>query len=90
MDAANATREKMEREAREKNAAEAARIKAELLAKQKANRAPDKQKALAFAATVRTLKTPEASTAEGKAVMAEITAKIEGFALWIETQASNL
>jgi hypothetical protein len=90
MDAANATREKMEREAREKNAAEAARIKAELLAKQKANRAPDKQKALAFAATVRTLKTPEASTVEGKAVMAEITAKIEGFAKWITVQAESL
>jgi len=90
MDAANVAREKMEREAREKNAAEAARIKTELLAKQKANRAPDKQKALAFAATVRTLKTPEASTVEGKAVMAEITAKVENFAKWIETQASNL
>ena len=90
MDAANAAREKMEREAREKNAAEAARIKTELLAKQKANRAPDKQKALAFAATVRTLKTPEATTAEGKAVMAEIAQKVENFAKWIETQASNL
>lgn len=90
MDAANAAREKMEREAREKNAAEAARIKAELLAKQKANRAPDKQKALAFAATVRTLKAPTATTEEGKAVMAEITAKIEGFAKWITVQAESL
>lgn len=83
-------REKLEREIAAKNAAEAARLKAELAAQAKANRAPDKQKALAFAATVRALKAPEASTPEGKAVMAEITAKIEGFAKWIETQASNL
>ena len=83
-------REKLEREIAAKNAAEAARLKAELAAQAKANRAPDKQKALAFAATVRTLKAPAATTEEGKAVMAEITAKIEGFAKWIETQASNL
>jgi hypothetical protein len=71
-------------------AQEAIKAKAEMLAKKKAESAPDKQKAVAFAATVRTLKTPDALTAEGKAVMAEITAKIEGFAKWIETQASTL
>ncbi len=89
-DAANAAREKLEREVAAKNAAEAARLKAELAEKAKANRAPDKQKALTFAATVRTLKAPTATTEEGKAVMAEITAKIEGFASWIEKQASAL
>lgn len=89
-DAANAAREKLEREVAAKNAAEAARIKAELAQQRAAARAPDKQKALAFAATVRTLKAPEASTAEGKAVMAEITAKIEGFAKWITVQAESL
>ena len=85
-----AAREKLEREVAAKNAAEAARLKAELAAKAKAARAPDKQKAINFAATVRTLKAPTATTEEGKAVMAEITAKIEGFAKWIETQASAL
>ena len=89
-DAANAAREKLEREVAAKNAAEAARLKAELAAQAKAARAPDKQKALAFAATVRTLKAPTATTEEGKAVMAEITEKIEGFAAWIEKQASIL
>lgn len=89
-DAANAAREKLEREVAAKNAAEAARLKKELAEKAKANRAPDKQKALAFAATVRALQTPEATTAEGKAVIAEITAKIEGFARWIEKSAESL
>lgn len=83
-------RERLESEAAAKNAAEAARLKAELAAQAKASRAPDKQKALTFAATVRTLKAPTATTDEGKAVMAEITAKIEGFASWIEKQAANL
>lgn len=89
-DAANAAREKLEREVAAKNAAEEARVKAEAAAQKKAARAPDKQKALTFAATVRTLKAPTATTDEGKAVMAEITAKIEGFASWIEKQASSL
>lgn len=83
-------REKLEREIAEAKAAEQAALAAAAKAAKKAARAPDKAKALAFAGTVRALKAPEASTTEGKAVMAEITAKIEGFAKWIETQASNL
>jgi len=83
-------REAAEKELAAKQAAESARVKAEAAAAKKAARAPDKVKALAFAATVRALQAPEAKTEEGKAVMAEITAKIEGFAKWIETQASNL
>ena len=83
-------REKLEREIAESKAAEQAALAAAAKAAKKAARAPDKAKALAFAATVRALKAPEASTPEGKAVMAEIAAKIEGFAKWIETQASNL
>lgn len=83
-------REKLEREIAEAKAAEQAALAAAAKAAKKAARAPDKAKALAFAATVRALKAPEASTPEGKAVMAEIAAKIEGFAKWIETQASNL
>lgn len=83
-------RAKLEAELAAKKAAEA-KAAAELAASQKkAARAPDKQKALTFAATVRTLKTPEATTTEGKAVMAEIAQKVENFAKWIETQASNL
>lgn len=88
--AERAAREKLEAEVAAKNAADAARLKKELAEKAKANRAPDKQKALAFAATVRTLKTPTATTEEGKAVMAEIAQKVENFAKWIETQASTL
>lgn len=83
-------RAKLESGIAAQKAAEEARVKAEAAAQRKAARAPDKQKALAFAATVRALKAPTATTEEGKAVMAEITAKIEGFARWIETQASTL
>ena len=83
-------RARLEAELAAKKAAEAKAAADADAAQKKAARAPDKQKALTFAATVRTLKTPEATTAEGKSVMAEITAKIEGFAKWIETQASSL
>lgn len=88
--AERAAREKLEAEVAAKNAADDARLKKELAAQRSAARAPDKQKALTFAATVRTLKAPEASTEEGKAVMAEITAKIEAFAKWITVQAESL
>jgi len=37
-----------------------------------------------------TLKTPDATTAEGQAVMKEITAKVESFAKLIETQPATL
>ena len=83
-------REKLEAELAAKQAAEAKAAADAAAAQKKAARAPDKQKALTFAATVRTLKTPEATTAEGKAVMAEIAQKVENFAKWIETQASKL
>ena len=83
-------REKLERELAAKKTAEAAQAAAAAATEKKAARAPDKQRALTFAATVRTLKTPEATSAEGKAVMAEITAKVENFAKWIEAQAANL
>ena len=83
-------RAKLEAELAAKQAAEAKAAADAAAAQKKAARAPDKQKALTFAATVRTLKTPEATTTEGKAVMAEIAQKVENFAKWIETQASNL
>lgn len=85
-----AAREQAEKELAAKKAAEEMQAAAAIAAEKKAARAPDKQKALTFASTVRTLKTPEATTSEGKAVMAEITAKIEGFAKWIEVQATTL
>jgi len=88
--AEKAAREKLEDELAAKKAEEAKAAAAVLAAQKKAARAPDKQKALTFAATVRTLKAPTATTEEGKAVMAEITAKIEGFARWIEKSAEAL
>ena len=89
-DAERKAREQAEKELAAKKAAEA-KIAADSAALLKrAARAPDKQKALAFAATVRTLKAPTATTEEGKAVMSEIAQKVENFAKWIEAQASNL
>lgn len=83
-------RAKLEAELAAKQAAEAKDAADAAAAQKKAARAPDKQKALTFAATVRTLRAPTATTEEGKAVMAEITAKIEGFAKWITVQAESL
>jgi hypothetical protein len=89
---------KAEREAREaleaeiatqKAAEEAARVKAEAEAA-KAARAPDKAKVKGIAATVRALAFPAVSTPEAKRVLADIQAKAESFAKWIETQAQAL
>jgi len=63
---------------------------AEKAAAAKAARAPDRQKFMDFAATVRTMQTPEAKTEEGKIVAADIAAKVANFATWIETQAAKL
>lgn len=94
-------REKAEAEARElreaekrRQAEEAARLEIERAAKEEAERkaanAPEKDKLLAFAATVRSLTVPEVSTAEARGIAAEIAAKVEGFAKWIEKQTVNL
>lgn len=73
---------------------EAARLERERVAKEEAERkaanAPEKDKLLAFAATVRRLNVPEVSTTEARGIAAEIAAKVEGFAKWIEKQTVNL
>ncbi len=56
----------------------------------KAAAAPDKAKLKAIAASVRKLEVPTVTTPEGEAVLAEIKAKIEGFAKWIEAQTEKL
>jgi hypothetical protein len=79
--------ERREREARE--AAEQAE-RERIAAEKKAARAPDKAKLRGFAANVRAMKVPEATTDDGKRVAAEIAAKVKGFAKWIEAQTENL
>lgn len=83
-------RAQAEAELAAKKAAEEAAEKAAAAAAAKAARAPDKTKIKAFAASIRAIKAPEASTADGKKVATDIAAKIEGFAKWIEAQAETL
>jgi hypothetical protein len=81
---ANERREREAKAAAEKAAAERA------AAEKKAARAPDKAKLRGFAGKVRELVVPAATTEDGKRVAAEIAAKVENFARWIETQTESL
>ena len=83
-------REKAEAEAKRLRDAEAARIAAEDAVRKKAARAPDREKVRAFAATVRSLPIPQASTTEGAAVVAEIAAQVEKVAAWLEKKGDEL
>jgi len=74
----------------DQKAKEAAQVKAEALAAKKAAAAPDKLKIDGFASTVRALDVPAMKTEAGQAVAAEIAAKVENFANWIEAQAASL
>jgi len=83
-------RERLEAEIAAKKAAEeAAQAKAAAEAA-KAARAPDKAKVKGIAATVRAISFPSVSTPEAEKVLADIQAKAESFAKWIETQAATL
>lgn len=83
-------REKLEAEIAAKEEAERVAAAAKLAAEKKAARAPDKAKAMAFADQVRGMKFPELTTAEGQVLAAEISAKVEAFAKWIEGRAQTL
>lgn len=75
---------KAEKDAAEKRAA------AERKAALAAALAPEKIKLKVMAALVRQLPAPEMDTPKGKAALAEVLAKAEAFAKWIETQAESL
>jgi len=79
-----------ERKEREEKAAADAKAKAEAEAARKAAAAPDKQKLMTFAQSVRSLQVPESKSEDGKRVASEIAEKVESFAKWIESQASKL
>lgn len=83
-------REKLEREAKEREAAEKRRVEAEERAKRKAERAPDRDKLLAVAASVRAIVVPEMKSDAMKSVRNNIVAKAEAFATWIEQQIATL
>lgn len=77
------------RVADEKAAAEA-KAKADAAAAKKAAAAPDRAKLMQFAGMVRHLDVPLANSEAGQIVAAEIGAKVESFAKWIEAQAATL
>lgn len=83
-------REAAERELAAKKAEEEAKAKAEAAAAKKAAAAPDKAKLRGFAQQVRLLVVPDATTEAGRKVAAEVAAKVESFAQWIETQTATL
>lgn len=83
-------RQKAEDELRRREAQEAAAIAAKVQAQQKAARAPDKEKVISFAASVRALTLPAAETVEGKQTMAEIEFRIKELALWIDAKGGAL
>lgn len=79
-----------ERRIAEEKASIEAKAKADALAAKKAAAAPDKEKLIEFASKVRALVVPLAKSEDGRAVAAEINAKVESFARWIEAQAATL
>lgn len=81
---------KEEREAKENaERVEAERVEADRIAKQKAEQAPDRDKAIAFAAMIRTLKVPEMSSEKGKEFQKLLEGQVEGFAKWIESKTAT-
>jgi hypothetical protein len=80
----------LERELAAKKAAEEAKAKAEAEAIKKAAQAPDKEKLLLIAESVRSIKMPSVSTDEAKLILADISTKRDNFAKWIENQIATI
>lgn len=85
-----AAREKLEAEARAREEAERKRLKAEAAAQAKAARAPDKQKVLAFAETLRTLQLPEVKDESASVLLGQLNMKIASLVAWINAEAATL
>ena len=83
-------REKAEAELRAANEAKAAKEKADIEAAERAVAAPDKEKLLAFAETIRGIFLPEMATEKGKALMKGHAAMLESMANAIMREAGEL
>ena len=83
-------RAKLEAELAAKRAAEEAKAKAEAAAAKKAAAAPDKTKLRTIADSVRAIPFPAVTTPEANVILADIAAKRESFAKWIEAQTEKL
>ena len=87
-----------ERAAREKVEAEAQALRDERLmvatqlakARDAAEKAPDKEKLIALAASIRGLENPTLTSKGGKAITSKIGEQIEKFALWLEKEAGKI
>lgn len=83
-------REKAEAEAKALRDAQAKREAEEAAAKARAAKAPDREKLIAFAATVRALKPEALASPEAERIAAEIEQQVAKFADWIEKKAAIL
>lgn len=83
-------REKAEAQLKAQRKAADEKAAAEALAFKQAAAAPDRNKILALAATVRGIGVPDMATEPGRAARVEIVGKIEAFAKWIEGKAKAL
>ena len=81
---------KAEAEAKAIRDAEAAKAAAEEAARKKAERAPDRDKVLAFAEFIRAIPAPQLTTDEGRIVQSAIAGQIIGFADWIAKKGGAL
>lgn len=83
-------REKLEREQREREAAERKKKDDEAKAAAKAARAPDKKKVLDFAAQLGELEFPEVKSDEANALRRAWVTRVSEMVKWLESQATSL
>lgn len=89
-EAAEAALAKIEQERKAKEKAEAERIAADKAKAKKAAAAPDRDKLLVLAATVRSLPVQHLSSDDGLVLSAKIVEQANKFAAWIESEAAKL
>lgn len=83
-------REKIEAELRAKQEKERKLAEAKAKAERAAAMAPDSEKIVAYARTIRTAPRPQVTTKEASALVAQINEQCEKFAAWLEKKAAEL
>jgi hypothetical protein len=83
-------REKVEAEAQALRDAQAKREADAEEARDAAEKAPDKEKLIALAASIRGLENPSLTSTKGKAINKTIDDSLEKFALWLEKEAGKI
>lgn len=85
-----AAREKLEAQARAAKQAEERRVAAEAAARKRAELAPDKEKLVAFAASLRALAVPVVTSPAAVKLAEEIRGEVEHVAAWVAKSAGEL